>query len=153
MSNAMQGKRPKPSKPRSPGIETPSFFQNKLTVSPAIAKDIASRNMEYRWINYKKFVNDGGLHENGWTPYKPPKELSVESALLGANPDGIIRRGDCLLAVRSTEFCNEHRKWLKQKADLQSGFRQAKAQEFKEKGREAGLTAEERDYFEEDNAG
>jgi hypothetical protein len=155
MSNTKisNGRKSLSSKPRgAPAVSgPPDFMANKLSVPKHIAEAITASGNEFRWINYKKFVNDGAIHENGWIPYKADKAQldSASSLMFGSNPDGIIRRGDCLLAIRSKDFCDQHRAWIKQKTADQSNIQEDKANEFRARAKGTGITVDE--GFEEDS--
>ena len=81
--------------------------------------------------------------------FKCPAELKAAEGLLGPNPDGIIRRGDCLLAVRSNEYSEQHRAWLRQKTKNQSRIKEAKADELRAKVRESGTAVEVTEGYDE----
>jgi hypothetical protein len=134
-------------------VGPPNFMQDKLTLSKEIADYITAQDKDWRWINYPKYVEAGGIHDNGWTAFKLPDELKGAPGTLqfGTNPDGIIRRGECLLATRPKEYSEQHRAWLKQKTALQSGAKRAKAaaENLRAMARESGVAAEVEEGFDE----
>lgn len=141
MSKTLNGKKPLSSKraPTAPsGI--PDFFRNKLMVPDDIAADIASKSQESRWIPYKAYVENGNSHDKGWSVYKAPTKDTQTDALLGRHPDGIIRRGDLVLAVRSKEMCDQHRAYLASRAYTQThGFKKAQADELRQMAKDSDL--------------
>jgi len=132
-------------KTKGPSVfSPPSFFQDKMSISDAIKKDITSQGKDFRWINYHKYLKDGAIHQNGWVAYQMPEAIrksDTSLSLIGSNPDGIIRRGDCILAVRPKEFGVQHRQWLQQLNDNQSGSKRAKAaaEELRNKAKESNV--------------
>lgn len=146
------GKKPVSQKPK-PSSAMPDFFRNKLQLPDDIAAELKARSLEGRWISYTKFVNEGNSHERGWSIYKAAKRPEAADAFqLGASPDGIIRRGDSVLAVRPIEQCDKHRAWLRDRANRQnSSFKRAAAEELRQMARDAhaDVSVHEGDY--EDN--
>lgn len=142
------------SKKTAPAVQgPPNFMQDKLVLSKPIADYIEAQGQDWRWINYSKYVDAGGIHDNGWTAFKLPEALkgAPGTLILGNNPDGIIRRGECLLATRPKEYSQQHREWLKHKTSLQSGAKRAKeaADNLKAMARESGVSAEVEEGFDE----
>jgi len=148
MSKVINGKKPLSSK-KSPSLSTPSFFKDKLTISDELKAEIAAQGKEYRFISYKKYIDDGNLHSKGWVVYKPKTTPAQDSFAFGVNPDGIIRRGDAVLAVRDKERCEEHRAYNRERAERMRGFKKAKAQELRSMAREARLDANVIEGYEE----
>ncbi len=119
---------------KNPLFTRPSFFGNKLDVPNDVKADCEKRALEARWVDYVKYTSNGNMHENGWEPYKrTSKADAVEGLTLGNSPDGIIRRASLMLAVRPKKFGDEHRSWLKGKAQAASGqHNKIKADELRE---------------------
>jgi hypothetical protein len=110
------GKKPLSEKKGPSALNLPDFYNNRLQVPAEVLKDVESKGQEARWINYKKFIENDNTHTWGWKPYKKPAEMITADALLnGAHPDGIIKRGDVMLAVRSKEHCDIHRSHVREK--------------------------------------
>lgn len=145
MSKLIGNKKPLSAKraPTSPtGI--PNFFRNKLMVPDDIAADIAAKGLEPRWIAYKKYVENGNSHDKGWTVYKAPVAPTSADTLMGKHPDGIIRRGDLVLAVRHKDLCDQHRAYNSQRAYSQThGFKKAQAEELRQMAKDSDLTVVE----------
>lgn len=117
------GKRPLDSKaPMSSFISHDDVYSNLLSVSDDLKKEIADKGLEYRWVDAKKMINEGNFHRAHWTVYKRDKvNNDILSWKLGNDPEGIIRRGSVVLAVRPKTQGDRHRTLLAQKAARQSG--------------------------------
>lgn len=139
MSNA---KRPLSSKKTPTHLKEPDFFQDRFSLSEEVKKEIEAQNLEYRFIDYKKYVNEGGVHRFGWTVYRV-KNQPKESFLIGQNPDGIIRRGSTVLATRPKSYGDKHRDYLEQKNRIYKGFKAQKAAELRDKARNSGAVIDE----------
>ena len=139
----MGGKKPLSSKPKAPTgpVGIPNFFRNKLSIPDDIARDIEAKGCEPRWIAYKPFVENGNSHDKGWSVYRADKRPDQADAfMLGTSPDGIIRRGDLVLAIRKKEFCEQHRAFNAQRAYNQStGYKKAKADELRQLAQDSDL--------------
>lgn len=141
MSRTINGKKPLSTKqrPTSP-FGVPDFFKNKLAIPEWAQKQLDEKNLEGRYISYKAYVENGNSHDKGWVVHKFERPESISANDPGASADGIIRRGDTVLAARSKEFGDKHRAYLRQRADIQNkSYKQSKAQELKEMARQADL--------------
>ncbi len=151
--STLAGKKPLSQKKRSTSaIGAPDFFRNKLMLPQEVADDIAKRGLEPRWIAYKPYIENGNSHDKGWVAYRRPKEAtSVDELQLGSSPDGIIRRGDLVLAVRKKEMGDRHRAYNEERAYNQTfRHKKAMADELRQMAKEANLEVTE-GYEEDEN--
>ena len=120
MSNFKDGKKPLSQKPT--GTDTGFEFGNKLFIEPELKAKAATEGKELRFISAKKLYENAGYHENGWTPYIVEKGSfgTLSGFKFGNDPDGVLRRGDAILACRSVELSEKHRTHLKNKASKYS---------------------------------
>ena len=120
-------------------------FMNTLTIDPKLVAMLKAKGLEVRFISATKLKENGGYHQRGWEVYKPATHgevADIQSFKFGQDPDGIMRRGDIVLAVRSVELGDQHRKWLKNKADrLKDGYNKTKAEELRQLSRDNGIKA------------
>jgi hypothetical protein len=152
MSKTVAGKKPLSQKPKRQGpLAEPDFFTNKLSLPAETTAAIKAAGMEYRWIDYKKYVADGNSHSRGWQVYRSKPTANQDAFTLGANPDGIIRRGSTVLAVRPLEYGEKHRAWLSQKANIYKGFKQSKAEELRQMAKDASADSIVDDVFDGDD--
>jgi hypothetical protein len=138
--SSLSGKKPLSSKAKTTSaMNEPDFFLNPLAVAKDVKAELDKKGLDYRWISYTKYVASGGQHERGWTVYKRDKKAIEDANIFGANPDGIIRVRDNVLAVRPADFSKKHKTWLKSKAARSTGINEAKADELRQKAREANV--------------
>lgn len=81
-------------------IEQLQAFNNKLDLPKSLATEISKKGYKARWINITMYNNAKGAKRGGWEPYRPNLD-TVMSMNLGKDPEGYLRRGDLVLAVRS----------------------------------------------------
>ena len=138
------GKKPLSSKAKSSGaFGVPDFFKNKFAIPEWALAQLAAEGKEGRYIAYKAYVENGNTHDKGWTIHKFKPE-STSASDPGLNADGIIRRGDSVLASRPKEFGDKHRQYLRYRAELQgSSFKKSQANELREMARQADITVHE----------
>lgn len=151
MSKTVGGRKPLPAKPTF-NVMSDDIFGNKLAVPAGVQKELASKGLEGRWVSYKQMIDNRGYHEKGWVVYKQEKSDTMDPGtfLGGADPDGYIRRGDAILAVRTVAKSDQHREWLKQRANRLKGHHQTAAEELRATARGAGLNSNVDDRFDED---
>jgi len=112
-----------------------------LDVPEFVHKDCESKDLEYRWVDAKQMGENGNMHKNYWEIYRRPADsVASEGALFGLPPDGTIRRGTLLLAVRPKETGDGHRQILREKSERQSQAVKKQGAEFRRMAREAGVT-------------
>ena len=148
--SSLSGKKPVSQKPKRVNVlDEPDFFMNKLAIESSLKEEIKGKDLDCRWISYTKYVASGGQHERGWSVYKRDKREGMDSFILGNSPDGIIRVGDNVLAVRPNSYSKKHRAWLAAKASRMSGTNEAKAEELRQKAKEANVDITVHEGFEE----
>lgn len=115
-------------------ISLTDIFSDKLGLDPEIVSEIKAKGLAYRFIAVPHLQKNGGTHEYGWRPYKRECGTldNVQAATLGSDPDGYIRRGDLVLAVRPQELHEKHRAWLKQEAEAASAVQENKFEEARD---------------------
>ena len=114
------------------------IFGNRLNVDSRLKKELAEKGLEYRFINFNKYKEDGNFHNRGWQPYISQKnaQTAMEKAL-GQQPDGLFRRGDLVLAVRPASVGDRHRKILREKNLRQKGIQAQRADDLKQVAKES----------------
>jgi len=142
-----QGKKPLASKPKptSTLVNHDEIFGNPLTISPELQKELDSQGLVPRFIDYKQIKDMDGYHTKGWKVYRKKKSDIIDSQefKLGSAPDGIIRRGSLVLAVKTKEEASKHRRYLDERASLQrSSFQKDAANKFKQDLKNARLDSQ-----------
>lgn len=153
MAEIRNGKKPLSTKAPMPTIGLEDIFGNTLGIDPELAKEIKAQGLAMRFISGKKLAEMGGYHPFGWKPYKREgaKIDTTHSFLQGNAPDGLIHRGDCILAVRPIELNNKHKDYLKQEAKRVAAAATSKAHaaKLRELSRESGINAVVEDTYED----
>jgi hypothetical protein len=90
----------------------PNLFQerfgNRLAVPEHIVKECEAAGKALRWVSANELYANNGYHKNGWEAYK---STSAKSDFRNGNdPEGIVRRGDMILADRATTALGRDRK-------------------------------------------
>lgn len=137
------GKKPLSSRGSPTPINMDDIFGNQLGIDPALAKAIDAEGQAYRFINAKRLQDMGGMHQNGWRPYRPSEEarakMDAHTLLFGSDPNGFIRRGDCILATRPKELHEKHKAYLRQEANRGKNVNKVAAQNMRDFVKSNGL--------------
>lgn len=75
-----------------------------------LKQELADKNLEYRFIDFKQAKSNGGMSRNGWIVYKRESEnprLQGISSLMDA--DGLVRQGSMVLAVKTKQGAQKQR--------------------------------------------
>lgn len=137
----ISGKKPLSARESYKESTTEDIFGNQLALPDGVKKELADQGLVGRWVNAKTLYANQGYHPKGWVPYKRKASDTIESKdfLTGNDPSGIVRRGDCILAVKKMEDVQKHRSYLRGKADRYTRFNKEKAEELRMIARETGL--------------
>ena len=129
------------------------LYDSALDIPSNIKEELNKKGLTARWINATEFRKSFGFHKSKWVPYKRelPKGASTSpDSLYGGDPEGYVRRGDLVLAVKTKEENARHAGMLKQRADLYSGKQNQAAAELREQAKRAGVKTKVDDSFGED---
>lgn len=137
------GRKPLSAKKAASPILTDDIFGNKLALSPEIQEDLRKRNLVGRWINANELYKNQGYHAKAWRVYKPEASVTIgiKEFKDGRDPDGVVRRGDCLLAYKTVEDYKMHVLLNQQKADRQKGHNTEAANELRKMAKASGSKA------------
>ena len=125
------GKKPLSAKPQPARLVLEDIFGNTLSLDPEIAKTIEGKGLSYRWISMRKWQEMGGSHDRAWRPIRRSECGNIGSnSISGEDPEGYIRRGDLVLAVRSRELNDKHKAYLRQESDRMSRIQGKQRQEL-----------------------
>lgn len=143
--NTKQGEAKPVEKKKEPSIldrwNFVEFENNKLKLSAELKKEIADQGLEYRFINKSRFAEAGNMHRGAWKPYNV-KARDVIETFQGIDPEGVITRGDLILAVRPKAIGTKFRQRLLEKNARYASFNKAKAEELRDMARKAGISDE-----------
>lgn len=148
-----QGRKPISEKRQSVLEEPEDIFGNMLKLEPALKAELEAKGLEGRFIDYKKLIEFGGFHKHGWTPYKRENN-AFESGIefkTGSDPDGLVRRGTCILAVKPKEKVEQHRKYLAARAQRYNSlvYNKQKADEVRQFAKDNRIETEVTTGYEE----
>jgi hypothetical protein len=151
----MDGKKPLSEKPqpKQGRVVTDDLFGNAFHLSDEIKKELKDQGLEARFVNAKTIYENQGYHNKGWKVYKRKKDATLTSDFRdGKDPEGIIRRGDCILAVKEIAQANAHRALLKQRAERYKSFKKEQAAKLRQAAKESGLDTriDENDGYEDE---
>lgn len=121
-------------------IRPEDVFGDALKLDSALQAEISEAGMEARFVDAKKLYEFNGYHANGWTAFRRKSPASIEFKH-GNDPDGVVRRGSLILAVRPKEVCEKHRMLLAQRAKRSRAVTQTKAAELRQMAQEQHATS------------
>lgn len=102
-------------------ISHEEVFGNNREIPPDVKKELDSKGLEGRWLSAKMVYENNGYHKSGWQVYRREKSDILDGAFKAfGDPDGLVRRGDTILGVKTKEMAEKHRSYLRQQADAQS---------------------------------
>lgn len=133
------GKKPISSQQQPSFVARDDVFGSALTIPLDLQQELAGKGLVGRWINATELAKFQGYHPKGWTPYKRQSGANQSEFKFGNDPDGIIRRGDCILAVKKDEDVAKHRQYLQQAADRQNKSVKGHANELRQTIKEHGV--------------
>jgi hypothetical protein len=83
---------------------------DEFGIDSMLKKELEDQGLEYRFIDFKQAKLNGGRSRAGWIVYK---RQSVDPRLQGiaslADPDGLVRQGSMVLAVKPTAAAQRQR--------------------------------------------
>ena len=95
----------------------PGFATDLFALDSSVKKELEDKGLVGRFVNVAEIEKMGGHHQKGWKVYKRDNQAaSSKDFLFGADPNGYIRRGDTVLAVKTKEDAKRHKAYLDQLA-------------------------------------
>lgn len=153
MSTLKQGKKPLSTKPSQSVLTDDDVFGNALTISSELKAELEDQGLSWRFIDSKRLYEMNGYNDKGWEPYKRRNATiqDKQDFRFGKDPEGVVRRGSLILAVKSKEKAELHRNYLRQKAERYSHFNRKKADELRAFARENRVESAIHEGFEEND--
>lgn len=135
------GKKPISQKPAKASIfMNDDVFGNHLSIPEDVQKELDEQGLHGRWLNAKTLHSNQGYHPKGWSVYRRKSvDKDATAFKFGADPDGIIRRGDLILGVKTKEKYENHKAFLESKAQRYSNVNSNHADELRSLMGTAGL--------------
>jgi len=145
-----KGRKPLATRQTAP-INPGEIFGDLLKIDDGLKAELASKGLEGRFVDAQKLYQFNGYHKNGWVAYKREKNDSIGNTdfKLGNDPDGIIRRGTLILAVKPKEQAVKHREYLRAKSERYSKVQQIQAGDMRRAARAANADIEVVEGYEE----
>jgi hypothetical protein len=114
---------------------------NLLAIAPDLKAELDAKGLAYRFINAKQYVDKQGFHHSGWKVYKRDVSERAKGAFdfdMGTDPEGYVRRGDLILAVKPQEMQQRHKEKIRAKTARYSpdALNKAAAQQMRDRARE-----------------
>jgi hypothetical protein len=114
--------------------------RNLLDISDELKAELEAAGLDYRWVDAKQMSDSGNMHRNHWQIYRRPTgTVSTGEQAFGLPPDGTVRRGTVVLAVRKNEISQGHREALREKTKRQTASVKGAARELRDMARKGGL--------------
>lgn len=120
------------------GFNYDEFYSNDLALNPEIKAQLKSEGLEWRFINRLQFREKGNSHRSHWQPYQ--LKTANGQAGVGTDAEGMVVRGDLVLAVRPKEIADRHRQFLEAKRARYRGYNREVADEMRQRAREEGVS-------------
>lgn len=152
MSAIKDGKKSLATKaPQASPILNDDVFGNALSIPPELKAELAAQGKVGRWLNAKTLANMQGYHPKGWQVYKRDPKLpsGIIDFKSGSDPDGVVRRGDCILGYKTADAADLHRRHLTQKARRGYQVNSDKAAEMRASLGSSGIKAKVLEGYEE----
>lgn len=101
-----------PNNPKGTAKFTPPIYEDvrEDDIDQLLKKELEEQGLEYRFIDFKNAVLNGGRSRTGWIVYRRQSEdprLQGIKAL--ADPDGLVRQGSMVLAVKTKASADRQR--------------------------------------------
>ena len=122
MSKTKQGRISSAQRPAAKKIiSSTEVFGTNFDIPEDVKKELESQGLEGRWLSAKRVYENNGYHKSGWQVYRRDPSAILDGAFKAfGDPDGLVRRGDTILGVKTKEMAEKHRSYLRQQADAQS---------------------------------
>lgn len=136
-----------------PSVPNPNeLYNSALDIDPKVKEEINKKGLVARWINATDFTKNHGFHRSGWAPFKSEAHKSNATSLLfGGDPEGYVRRGDLVLAVKTSEQSKRHKSLIDAKNARLKGINKSQADDLRKAAKSAGFDTEVSEGFGEDD--
>lgn len=110
------------------------FVNNTLSLPDTLKQDLMAKGLSWRFINAAQFREKGNIHRTRWTPYKV--ENATELGISNLTVEGMIRRGDLILATRPKSTSENYKKMIEARNKALSGYNGEAARDMRKMARE-----------------
>ena len=120
---AQSNTKSKSKKPKQgPTFDDVDVFGNAFKLPEKFKENLKEAGFDCRFVNAKKLEQENGYHHRGWKPFRTKdfteevyQPLGLGQGVYGENPEGVVQRGDAILAVRPLEMTEKHRARIKER--------------------------------------
>jgi hypothetical protein len=143
MSKPMnKGRLPASQKPMQSKIITSdeAFGGSSFEIPEHIKADMKEKGLTPRWLSATEVYKNQGYHKKGWKIYYDKNALQIPEAFkFGTDPDGVVRRGDCILGYKDKDASAKHSAFLRQQAGETKDLRNQQANELRQMAESMGI--------------
>ncbi len=112
---------------------------NELDLDSVLKGELDKQGLEYRFIDFKQAKLNGGRSRSGWIIYKRQSEdPRLQGIAVLADPDGLVRQGSLVLAVKQKVAAERQRNKVLQQNRTLRKYTESVAQELDGKARSLG---------------
>lgn len=115
------------------------FYNNRLSLSTELKNELREQGLSWRFINIANFRKAGNRHQSLWRPYNVKSRSPIE-AFSGIDPEGVLTRGDLVLAVRPNHVSKAYRQKLDRRNAANAGYNKAQADRMRQEAKSQGLS-------------
>lgn len=101
-----------------------------------------------RWLSIKSLRFNNWLPKKNWKLYKLPNSRPF-NLKDGSDPDGMIRKGDLVLAYKTQDEADLHRRYLDQQAQSQATYVKEAAEDMRYEAKSRGLKTKVEEEYDE----
>ncbi len=108
-------------------------------IDSILKKELKEKGLEYRFIDFKQAKQNGGRSRNGWIVYKRDSEdPRLQGITSLADPDGLVRQGSMVLAVKTLAGAEKQRTRIKNQNQQSSKYNEHITNEVENEARRLG---------------
>lgn len=84
--------------------------EDSYGIDHMLKEELEELGLEYRFVDFKQAVANGGSSRSGWRVYKRQSKDPILDSIPGVyNSDGLVRRGTMVLAVKTQKAAARQR--------------------------------------------
>lgn len=104
-----------------------------------LKQELEEKGLEYRFIDYKQAVKNGGRSRTGWRVYVRESEDPRIAGISGmTDPDGLTRNGTLVLAVKTAQAAEKQRSRTRDQNRTLKKYNDLKAAELDSEAKKLG---------------
>lgn len=113
--------------------------EDENDIDHTLKEELAEKGLEYRFIDYKQAVKNGGRSRTGWRVYVRESDDPRIAGISGMkDPDGLVRNGTLVLAVKTKQSAEKQRERTRMQNRTLKRYTDIKAQELDGEAKKLG---------------